>query len=83
MRKKSAIVGKEDRLRMSAPGKRVHFASYVRAFAGTVREIFGSRRVPPKVKVTEWSLGGDALRNQTTAEDTRASANCTSFGSKR
>ena len=43
----------------------------------------GAARVPPKVKITEWSAGGAVLRKQTIAEDTSASANCKSPGSKR
>ena len=46
-----------------------------RRSAETLRETFGFRREPPKLKVTEWSLGGDAFLNHTTADDTRASAN--------
>jgi len=38
----------------------------------------GAARVPPKVKITEWSAGRGVLRKQTIAEDTSTSANCKS-----
>ena len=34
----------------------------------------GAARVPPQVKITEWSAGGAVLRKQTIAENTSASA---------
>ena len=76
-------VGMPERLRTSDTGKRVHFGSCARARAGTRRESFGSTSVPPKVNFTSWLGGGGSFLNQTTADETRASVNCTSFGSKR
>src|SRR3546814_2317387 len=64
-------------------GKRVHFASLARALAATSLVLVGAARVPPKENFTWWSLGGSDLRNQTTADDTSASANWTSLGDRK
>jgi len=66
-----------------ASARPVHFPAASSSSAGHVRLCLGLCSVPPKVKSTAWSRRGGEFTKHTTADDTSASPNCTSEGSKR
>src|SRR5450830_1230298 len=80
MLKKSDRIGVSTAALTSCLGNLVHLASLASSNDAIWRDIAGAACVPPYENSTVCPTGGLDFLNQTTAEETSASSNWTSFG---